>query len=104
MAAVAEAFRSCCIEKVEFQVRIAELVHEFAKQPLQMIAHPRMAWVERVRELVLVAGPVGIVASGQWSAAFVLDEPVRMIAHDARIARSQKRRAPDSGLETGRTD
>src|SRR6516164_6854642 len=69
-----------------------------------MIAQPRMAWVECVRKLVLVGGPVGIVAGRQRAAVFTPNKPVRMIAHKARVPRRQKWRGPDSGLETGRAD
>ena len=68
----------------------------------QMRDEPRVARVERVGVLVVAGGPVGIVSGAHRLTGFgARDEPVGVIAHEARIASGEKRRGPDSGHEAG---
>src|SRR5579862_1977161 len=68
----------------------------------QVCDERRIAWVERVRELVVARGPVRIVACPNRFAGLLMhDEPVGMLAHHARITGRKKRCSPDAGLESG---
>src|SRR5208283_1295552 len=71
----------------------------------QVRAKRQVARVERVRELVVARGPVGVVAGpNRFAGLCVRDEPVGMIAHQARVAGRKKRSSPDAGLEAGSAD
>src|SRR6266851_1245010 len=87
-------------EEIQLQVIVTEIVDEGFEQPFEMLCERRVAGVERVRELVFVRGPVGIETGGKRSATFIPYEPVRMFAHEPRIARSEKRRRPQACRES----
>src|SRR5580704_2189791 len=61
--------------------------------------------VESVCVLVVTPGPFGIISGPQRLVVFVmLDEPVRVLAHEKGIARGEKGCSPEAWDKTGLTN
>src|ERR1019366_607741 len=98
----APAGRGGGVEKIEFQIREAEVAGKLGEQMAEGREKRRVGWGERVREWVVAGGPVRVVAgANRFAGLLVNDEPVGMIDHQARVAGGKKGRGPDAGFEAG---